>query len=178
MSPCVSSRGVGEAEVVEHGDPDEHVAGALAQPLVERRRDADLDRGGEVPSPRQRQPPHQPAETGGSDVVDRVAPRRPNACSWAGSVAPEADTMRAAQHRPTLRGVVAQLQQRPDDVGEVVAAEEEERDRRTAQRGRQLARAQSRRHDDRLAPVVGLPLEADRVALDRGVARDRRTAGR
>ena len=79
--------------------------------------------------------------------------------------------MSAVQHGPTLVGVVAQLQQRPDDVGEVVTAEEEEGDRRTAQRGRQLARAQPRRHHDRLAPVVGLPLETDRVAFDGGVAR-------
>ena len=77
--------GVGEAEVVEHGDADEHVAGALAQPGVERRRHADLDR-------RRRSRPATPAPATasgrrgpvGSTSSIVAAPRRPTPAAGPG----------------------------------------------------------------------------------------------
>ena len=68
-------RGVGEAEVVEDGDADEHVARRRRQALVTRRRHADLHRADEVAAPHVCQPPHQRAESGVIDVVEsRTSP--------------------------------------------------------------------------------------------------------
>ena len=83
---------VGEAEVVEGRDPHEHVAGALAQARVERRRHAHLDR-------RRRSRLATPARATASGhrgpwarPPRSAASRRPTPAAAPESVAPAADT--------------------------------------------------------------------------------------
>ena len=119
--------------------PDEHVAGARRDPRVERRRHADLDRRGEVAPPR-RAPASASARPSPVGLERRRSPAisSAQACSWPGRCAPAADTISAHSTARRCRGSSRRTasQQRPHDVGEVVAAEQEERHRRTAQRGR------------------------------------------
>lgn len=65
----------------------------------------------------------------------------------------------------------AQRQQRQQQVGKVVSAEQEVRHRRAAQPTGKIAGAETGGMHDRIAPVVGLTLEADRVSFDGGGAR-------
>ena len=100
---------------------------------VERPGHADVDRRGEVALPRQRDPPHQPAQAGGLDGLDLlhlVGPRLER--GWIGR--PGGRHGQGAEHRAPASSIgSAELQQRADQVGEVVATEQEEGHGRSAQ---------------------------------------------
>ena len=138
-------------------------------PGVERTLDAELHGRGEVALPGQDQPAHQAAEPGRFERFDLLDLVRPPFAGFALVRAGRRHDQRA-QDGPALARVGAVREQRSDDVGEVEPAEQEVRDRWSAQAGRELAGRDAGRPQRRLAPAVRFPLEAAGAALDLGAA--------
>ena len=153
--------------MVEDGDADEHVAGALAV-AARRATPPRTPRSTPTKSPRQ------------ASASQRISPPRPvgstssiasissaHACSCAGSVAPDADTISAQQHgargagrRRTARAAAGRRRRgRGGRAGRTATGGPHSRAASSPERS-----AAAQQHG--VAPVVGLPLEADRVALD------------
>ena len=134
--------GRGEAEAIEHGDADEEVTGRLVQPFVVGRLEAHGDRRLELAAPRQRQPPHQSAESGRtvhSVVVDRLHLGGP-APQLFGLGGPARGDDQRGQHGLAIGRRVAALEQWSHQVGEVVSAEQGEVGRRPTEPRGELAR--------------------------------------
>ena len=157
--------------MVEDRDADEHVAGRLCKAPIPRGRHADLDSRNEVAAPHRRQPPHQRAESGVIDVVEFLDLGRPQ-CELTGIVTGRPRDAQGAEHGPASARIIgAHVEQRAHDVGEIVPTEEEELRRWSAEPPGEVTRPERTRQEHRRSPVVGLALEADRVALDGGAAR-------
>ena len=153
--------GVGEAEVVEHGDADEQVAGAPA--AAARRATASTHTRTDVAkSPRHAEASHRisPPSPVGWTVVDRLHLVGPG-CQLDRVGAAGCDDDQRAQHRSPLAGSA----QRSSSGATRSARSWRPRRKKSAGGPHNPAasspdRSRGREHH-RLAPVVGLPLEAD-----------------
>ena len=119
--------------------------------------------------------PPSPVGSSSSIALDLARPRSRRSARIGRHSTPRR-TSRSAPH--AVPPASAEVEERVDDVGEVVPTEEEPGGRRSAQTSGQRRGARCAARSGRLPPVVRLPLQTDRPPLDLGRARAARTAGR
>ena len=161
---------LGQAEAVGRHDPEQQIACVLAQALVLGAVKAVRHRGRNIAHPTQCHPFDELARPRRVVADERVEPITP--CSDVRGIGAARRRHGDSRHDLALvHLIVRQLEQRHEQVVEIVSSEQEEAGRWAAQATGEVGGPGARRGEDRLSPVVRLSFQSDGVAFDLGAAR-------